>query len=57
MGEQCYIFDLTQIDPFPLGLKAILEDRAVVKVFHDFCEDTSALIRQYNVHCDSVFDT
>ncbi len=28
-----------------------------MKVFHDFCEDSSALIRQYEVHCDGVFDT
>lgn len=45
MDNWCYIFDLTQIDPFPLGLKQILEDKDVVKVFHDFCEDSSALIR------------
>jgi ribonuclease D len=57
MDKKCYIFDLTQIDPFPLGLKQILEDKDVVKIFHDFCEDSSALIRQYEVHCDGVFDT
>jgi ribonuclease D len=45
------------VDPFPLGLKHILEDRAIVKVFHDFCEDASALVRQFGVHCDGVFDT
>lgn len=35
----------------------MLEDANIVKVFHDFCEDTSALVRQYQVHCDRVFDT
>ena len=45
------------MDPFRLGLKQILEDRSIFKVFHDFCEDASALVRQYQVHCDGVFDT
>lgn len=53
----CYIFDLLKVNPFPIGLKKILEDRDIVKVFHDFCEDTSALVRQFEVHCDGVFDT
>ena len=34
-----------------------MEDREIVKIFHDFCEDTSALVSQYEVHCDGVFDT
>lgn len=46
-----------KVNPFPLGLKSILEDRKIIKVFHDFCEDTSALVRQFEVHCDGVFDT
>ena len=45
------------MNPFKLGLKSVLEDRNIVKVFHDFCEDTSSLIRQYDVICDGVFDT
>jgi len=45
MGKRCYIFDLTRFDHFPHGLKQILEDKDVVKIFHDFCEDSSALIR------------
>lgn len=57
MGSMCYVFDLLKVDPFPLGLKSLLEDRSVIKVFHDFCEDTSALVKQYEVHCDGVFDT
>lgn len=57
MGSHCYIFDLTKIHPFPQELKQILEDREIIKVFHDFCEDTSALVRQFGVHCDGVFDT
>ncbi len=45
------------MNPFKLGLKQLLEDRSIIKVFHDFCEDTSALIRQFEVICDGVFDT
>ena len=29
----------------------------MIKVFHDVCEDTSALVTQFNVHCERVFDT
>jgi ribonuclease D len=45
------------MNPFKLGLKQVLEDSSVIKIFHDFCEDTSALIRQYEVIADGVFDT
>jgi ribonuclease D len=48
---------LIKINPFPLGLKEILEDQAIIKIFHDFCEDTSALVKQFGVHCERVFDT
>lgn len=57
LGNHCYIFDLTKILVFPPELKQVLQDREIIKVFHDFCEDTSALVRQYGVHCDGVFDT
>lgn len=48
---------MTKLNGFPKLLKQVLEDQDIVKVFHDFCEDTSALVRQYEVHCDKVFDT
>lgn len=35
----------------------MLENPDIVKVFHDLCEDTSALLRQYNLKCEGVFDT
>lgn len=35
----------------------MLEDPSIVKVFHDFIEDSSALVNQYQVHCDKVFDS
>ena len=47
----CYIFDLLKVNPFTSTkgltntLKQILEDREIIKVYHDFCEDTSALVR------------
>jgi ribonuclease D len=34
----------------------VFEDRNIIKIFHDFCEDTGALVRQFEVHCDGVFD-
>lgn len=51
------MFDLIKMAVFPKALKYILEDREIVKVFHDFCEDTGALSRCFEVHCDRVFDT
>ena len=51
------MFDLVKIDPFKMGMREVLEDRSVIKVFHDFHEDTSALINHFDVHCDGVFDT
>jgi len=34
-----------------------MESNKVMKIFHDFCEDASALICQYNLICNFVFDT
>jgi len=48
---------MTKLRGFPKYLKQVLESEDVVKVFHDFCEDTAALVRQFEVHCDRVFDT
>jgi len=53
----CYLFDLLAVNPFDLGLGKLLEDGSVIKIFHDFCEDSSALVNQFNVHCVRVFDT
>mmetsp|Transcript_30396 Transcript_30396/g.29755 ORF Transcript_30396/g.29755 Transcript_30396/m.29755 type:complete len:88 (-) Transcript_30396:516-779(-) len=46
-----------KVNPFALGLKDILEDRTIIKVIHDVCEDISALVNQYGCHCERVFDT
>jgi len=57
LNDHCFVFDLLKVNPFELGLKEILEDQTIIKIFHDFCEDTSALVKQYQVHCERVFDT
>jgi ribonuclease D len=35
----------------------VLESDKVLKLFHDFCEDASVFVRQYNLICNYVFDT
>jgi len=35
---------MAKLEVFPKGLKQVLEDPSIVKVFHDFTEDTSALV-------------
>jgi exonuclease 3'-5' domain-containing protein 1 len=52
-----YLFDLLSVDPFVYGLKEVMQSNTIMKIFHDFCEDQSALINQYNLVCDFVFDT
>jgi ribonuclease D len=54
---KCYLFDLLAVDPFPYGLKEVMQSQSIMKIFHDFCEDQSALINQYNLVCNFVFDT
>jgi hypothetical protein len=39
-----YLFDLLSVDPFAYGLKEIMQSKTIMKIFHDFCEDQSALI-------------
>jgi ribonuclease D len=45
------------VNPFMHGFKDVMESHQVMKIFHDFCEDASALICQYNIICNFVFDT
>ncbi len=56
-----YVFDLLRVNPFDhrlsCNLKQILTSCHIIKIFHDFCEDCSALINQHGVYCNSVFDT
>ena len=55
--NKCFIIDLQAVNPFCYGFKEVMESNLVMKIFHDFCEDASALICQYNLICDFVFDT
>ena len=56
-NEKCFLFDLLKINPFVYGLEELMKNESILKIFHDFCEDQSALINQYNVVCKYVFDT
>lgn len=42
---------------FDLGLRQILEDPAITKVVHDFRQDSDALLHQFMVRPQSLFDT
>jgi len=56
-----YLFDLLRVNPFDhrlkFNLRHILTSPKIIKIFHDFCEDGSALINQHGVYCARVFDT
>lgn len=54
---KAFIIDLQCVNPFDHGFREVLESNEVMKIFHDFCEDSSALIGQYNLICNFVFDT
>ena len=59
--DHSYLFDLKLIDPFDPTLKCnlatVLESPKVIKIFHDFCEDSSALYNFHNITCQKVFDS
>ena len=55
--DEVYVIDLFKVNPFIYGMQEIMEDLYIVKVFHDFCEDSAALVNQYGVYCNRVFDT
>lgn len=57
VGSDVYIIDLLQVNPFVYGLQEIMESPYIIKVFHDFWEDASALVNNYGVYCQRVFDT
>ena len=56
-AQKSYIIDLQCVNPFDYGFREVLESNEVMKVFHYFCEDASALIYQFNLICNFVFDT
>ena len=41
---KCFLFDLLKINPFKYGLDEVMKNENILKIFHDFCEDQSALI-------------
>jgi len=43
-ASKSFIIDLKAIDPFVHGFKEVMESNQIMKIFHDFCEDASALI-------------
>jgi exonuclease 3'-5' domain-containing protein 1 len=51
------LIDLQAVDLCENGFKEVLESNKVMKIFHDFCEDAAALVSQYNIICEFVFDT
>lgn len=59
--DHSYLFDLKLIDPFDPSLEhnltKVLESPKVIKIFHDFCEDSSALYNFHNIACQKVFDS
>lgn len=52
-----YLIDMVAVNPFKYGLREVMESHQVMKLFHDFCEDSSVFVRQYNLVCNFVFDT
>ena len=55
--EEVYVIDLFKVNPFIYGIQEIMENPYIVKVFHDFWEDSAALVTQYGIYCNRVFDT
>ena len=56
-ANKSFLIDLRAVNPCLHGFKEVLESNQVMKIFHDFCEDASALICQFNLICNFVFDT
>lgn len=59
--DHCYVFDLLVFNPFQTSftpnLGSVLTSNSIVKIFHDFCEDGAALLNQFGILCQNVFDT
>ncbi|XP_056410996.1 piRNA biogenesis protein EXD1-like isoform X3 [Hyla sarda] len=54
-----YLFDIALLGPniFKCGLKAVLEDKSIVKVVHDCRRLSDCLFHQYGIVLNNVFDT
>lgn len=57
VGDDVYVIDLFYVNPFALGLKEVMESPYIIKVFHDFWEDAAAIVNNYGVYCQRVYDT
>ena len=59
--DHSYVIDMMKVNPFnhniEFNLKQVLTSPKIVKVFHDFAEDNTALISNHGVYCNGVFDT
>jgi hypothetical protein len=55
---QVYAFDIVELGAraFDLGLRHLLEDPNIIKVVHDFRQDSDALWHQFEVSSNSLFD-
>jgi len=56
MDGRCWIFDCRAFNPFPLGLKQLLEDASVVKLTFDCRSDAANLQNQYGVGLAGIRD-
>ena len=55
-----FVFDtlnLTEHSPLIIKLRAVLEDKDIVKIIHDCKMDSDALLRQYGIRLMNVHDT
>ena len=43
-ANKSFLIDLRVVNPCLHGFKEVMESNQVMKIFHDFCEDASALI-------------
>ena len=57
VADSCHLFDMLQADAAVLQhVKAMLEDKGIVKVFHDCRQDSAALLYQKGIKLQMVFD-
>lgn len=43
-ANKSFLIDIQAVNPFLYGFREVMESQQVMKIFHDFCEDTSALV-------------
>lgn len=43
-ANKTFLIDIQAVNPFLYGFREVMESQQVMKIFHDFCEDASALI-------------